>query len=287
MNFPDYQSVKTSYPELKTILENIPELTEENIRLMFSCIDLTSLEVTDDTAKIRTMCEKVNVFNESFPDMPNVASVCVYPSLVEVVKTTFTNKKIGITSVAGGFPSSQTSIEVKELETEIAILDGATEIDIVISVGKFLAGKTREVSSEIHAIKSLMRKAHLKVILETGCLGSEEMIFKAAWLALESGADFIKTSTGKVNPAATPEAMYAMCIALSEFNKQNAQIRGIKPAGGISTSQDALIYLSILKAICGEAWLKPKHFRIGASRLANNLLSDLAALRGTEFKAYF
>lgn len=287
MNFADYQSAKAAYPELQSILNQLSEPTEADLQLLFSCIDLTSLEVTDDTAKIRSMCEKVNGLKEAFPDMPSVASVCVYPSLIEVVKSTLTNKKMGITSVAGGFPSSQTSIEVKELETEIALLDGANEIDIVMSVGKFLAGKHREVSSEIKSIKSLMKKAHLKVILETGCLGSEEAVYQASLLALEAGADFIKTSTGKVNPAASPEAMYAMCIALKEYQKQSGQIRGIKPAGGIAETQDAMVYLGILKALCGEEWQTPKYFRLGASRLANHLLNDWSKLKGIEFKPYF
>lgn len=287
MNFADYQTAKAGFPDLQTILNEISEPAESDLKLLFSCIDLTSLEVTDDTAKIRMMCDKVNGLKDAFPEMPSVASVCVYPSLIDVVKTTLTNKKMGITSVAGGFPSSQTSIEVKELETEIALLDGANEIDIVMSVGKFLAGKYREVSSEIKAIKSLMKKAHLKVILETGCLGPQEVVYQASLLALEAGADFIKTSTGKVNPAASPEAMYAMCIALKEFQKQNGQIRGIKPAGGIAETKDAMVYLGILKAVCGAEWQTPKYFRLGASRLANNILSDWSKLKEVEFKPYF
>lgn len=282
-----FSEIKHLYPSLETCLHTIPETTIDRLKLLFSCIDLTSLDVTDHAEKIKGMCQKVNQFSVDYPEIPSVASICVYPSLVETVKATLKVRKTGITSVAGGFPSSQTELEVKELETEIAVFDGATEIDIVLSVGKFLNGQFKEAGREISEIKKLCKKARLKVILETGCLPDEETIYQASMLALQSGADFIKTSTGKVNPAATPEAMYVMCIALSEFNKMTGQKRGIKPAGGITTTEDAMQYLSILTHILGEEWMNPKLFRIGASRLANSLLESILIAEGKEYKAYF
>lgn len=282
-----FQEAIQQYPTLEDILKNPASSTSENLRFLFSSMDFTSLETTDHPAKIKSMCQQLNNFSVDFPEMPPVASVCVFPSLVDTVKATLTVRKTGITSVAGGFPGSQTEIEVKELETEIALLDGATEIDIVLSVGKFLHGQSKEAGHEIAEIKKLCRKAVLKVILETGCLPNPESIYQASMLALESGADFIKTSTGKLQPAATPEAVYVMSIALNEFYKTTGNKRGIKAAGGIVTASDALKYMSIVQQVLGDEWLTPKLFRLGASRLANNLLEAIASLENKEYKPYF
>lgn len=285
--YPSLQDAIKNYPSLEEILSNPIAASTDNLKFLFSSMDFTSLDVTDHPGKIKAMCTQLNSFATDFPDMPPVASICVFPSLVDTVKATLQVRKTGITSVAGGFPSSQTEIEVKELETEIAILDGATEIDIVLSVGKFLHGHSKEAGHEILEIKKLCRKALLKVILETGCLPSQESVYQASMLALESGADFIKTSTGKLQPAATPEAVYTMCIALNEYYKVSGNKKGLKAAGGIVTAEDALKYLTIVQAILGNDWITPKLFRLGASRLANNLLEAIANLENKEFQPYF
>lgn len=285
--YPSLQDAIKNYPSLEEILSNPIAASTDNLKFLFSSMDFTSLDVTDHPGKIKAMCTQLNSFATDFPDMPPVASICVFPSLVDTVKATLQVRKTGITSVAGGFPSSQTEIEVKELETEIAILDGATEIDIVLSVGKFLHGHSKEAGHEILEIKKLCRKALLKVILETGCLPSQESVYQASMLALESGADFIKTSTGKLQPAATPEAVYTMCIALNEYYKVSGTKKGLKAAGGIVTAEDALKYLTIVQAILGNDWITPKLFRLGASRLANNLLEAIANLENKEFRPYF
>lgn len=285
--YPSLQDAIKNYPSLEEILSNPIAASTDNLKFLFSSMDFTSLDVTDHPGKIKAMCTQLNSFATDFPDMPPVASICVFPSLVDTVKATLQVRKTGITSVAGGFPSSQTEIEVKELETEIAILDGATEIDIVLSVGKFLHGHSKEAGHEILEIKKLCRKALLKVILETGCLPSQESVYQASMLALESGADFIKTSTGKLQPAATPEAVYTMCIALNEYYKVSGNKKGLKAAGGIVTAEDALKYLTIVQAILGNDWITPKLFRLGASRLANNLLEAIANLENKEFRPYF
>lgn len=245
-------------------------------------IDLTSLNGTDTDAEIISMVEKVNHFKDIFPHLPNVGAICVYPALVPVVKD-FLKEYIGITSVAAGFPASQTFIEVKVAETAMAVMEGATEIDVVISIGKFLEGKYDEVAEELDEIKSACRDAHLKVILETGALATATNIKKASILAMAAGADFIKTSTGKIPVAATPDATYVMCNAIKEWYDKTGSKVSFKPAGGIVTTEDAVKHYTIVKSILGEEWLNNKMFRFGASRLANNLLSSI---EGKEIK-YF
>lgn len=248
----------------------------------FSCIDLTSLKETDTEEEIRTMVQKVNDFEEKYPDVPNVGAICIYPSLVPTVRDTLT-EPIGIAAVSAGFPASQTFIEVKVAETAMCVMEGATEIDVVISIGKFLEGKYEEVYEELSEIKSACRDAHLKVILETGALKTASNIKKASVLAMAAGADFIKTSTGKIPVAATPEATYIMCNAIKEWNEKVGGKIGYKPAGGISTTEDAIKHYTLVKEILGEDWLNNKMFRFGASRLANNLLTSI---KGEEVK-YF
>lgn len=257
----------------------------DNVEVYKQClsqIDLTSLNGTDTHAEIIAMVEKVNGFKAVYPKLPNVAAICVYPALVPVVKEHLT-ENIGIASVAAGFPASQTFIEVKIAEVAMAVLEGATEIDVVISIGKFLEENYEEVHEEITEIKSSCRDAHLKVILETGALKSPSNIKKASILAMNAGADFIKTSTGKIPVAATVEATYVMCQAIKEWYKKTGVKVSYKPAGGISTTEDAVKHYTIVKEVLGKDWLNNTMFRFGASRLANNLLSSI---EGKEVK-YF
>jgi deoxyribose-phosphate aldolase len=207
-----------------------------------------------------------------------VGALCVYPILVPVVHENLAMKEVNIASVAAGFPSSQTFPEVKEMESRMAVEAGANEIDIVISVGKFLNNEIDKVSAEIRQIKQAIGDARLKVILETGLLPDPPAIYSASLVSMESGADFIKSSTGKIQPAATPEAVLVMCHAIKAFKHHTGRNVGIKPAGGISTTEQALEYVSIVKGVLGDEWLYPGLFRIGASRLANNLLSDICSM---------
>jgi len=257
----------------------------DNVEVYKQClnqIDLTSLNGTDTHAEIIAMVEKVNGFKAVYPQLPNVAAICVYPALVPIVKEHLT-ENIGIASVAAGFPASQTFIEVKIAEVAMAVLEGATEIDVVISIGKFLEGNYEEVHEELTEIKSSCRDAHLKIILETGALKSASDIKKASILAMNAGADFIKTSTGKIPVAATVEATYIMCQAIKEWYQKTCVKVSYKPAGGISTTEDAVKHYTIVKEVLGKEWLNNTMFRFGASRLANNLLSSI---EGKEVK-YF
>lgn len=265
------------------VTENVSKIIADNYKVnnninvykkLFSLIDLTSLGTTDNEKQIITFTEKVNQLSENFPEMENVAAICVYPCFVETVKNTLI-EDIEIAAVAAGFPSSQTFIEIKIAETALAVSQGASEIDIVLSVGKFLSENYDETFEEIEEIKSSCRNSHLKVILETGALATAKNIKKASLLCMEAGADFIKTSTGKTNPAATPEAAYVMCEAIREYYKNTGKKVGFKAAGGISTTEDAVKYYCIVKEILGEEWLNISLFRLGASRLANNLLTDI------------
>ena len=248
--------------------------TLEVYKRCFNSIDLTSLKETDTEEEIRSMVEKVNNFEENFPDIPNVGAICVFPAMVSTVKATLT-EPIGIAAVSAGFPASQTFIEVKVAETGMCVMEGATEIDVVISVGKFLAGKYDEVFEELTEIKSACRDAHLKVILETGALKTAANIKKASVLAMAAGADFIKTSTGKIPVAATPESTFIMCSAIKEWNEKTGAKVGYKPAGGIATAEDAVKHYTLVKEILGDEWLNNKLFRFGASSLANKLLSSI------------
>lgn len=257
--------------------------TEEVKKLLFNCIDLTTLNSTDSDESVMKFTEKVNKFDDDFPDLKNVAAICVYPNFAEVVKNTLDVDGINIACVSAGFPSSQTFIEVKIAETAMALMEGADEIDIVISIGKFLSGDYETMCEEIQELKDTCKERHLKVILETGALKTASNIKKASILSMYSGADFIKTSTGKQQPAATPEAAYVMCEAIKEYYEKTGNKIGFKPAGGINTVNDALIYYTIVKEILGEEWLNNKLFRLGTSRLANLLLSDI---KGEDIKFF-
>lgn len=247
--------------------------TQEVYKKIYSCIDLTSLNATDTREQIWKFTEKVNDF-EGDSDINNVAAICVYPNMVETVKEALT-ADVKIASVAGGFPSSQTFTEVKIAETALAVVSGADEIDIVINLGQFFEENYEELAEEIDEIKFSCRDAQLKVILETGALKTATNIMKASILALYSGADFLKTSTGKGFNGATLEAAYVMCTAIKEYSAKNKRKVGFKASGGISTTEDAVKYYTIIKEVLGEEYLTSEYFRIGASRLADNLLNDI------------
>lgn len=249
--------------------------TPEVKKFLFNCIDLTTLKCTDSEESVMKFTERVNAFDDEHPDLKNVAAICVYPNMAEIVHDTLEADRVKIACVSGGFPSSQTFTEVKIAETAMALHAGADEIDIVISVGKFLSGDYEGMCDEIQELKDVCGDKHLKVILETGALGSAENIKKASILAMYSGADFIKTSTGKEKPAATPEAAYVMCQAIKEYFLETGRKIGFKPAGGINTVENAINYYTIVKELLGKEWLTNELFRIGTSRLANLLLSDI------------
>lgn len=263
--------------QVKAIIEQkvAENNTTEIKKFLFHCIDLTTLNTTDSDESVMRFTQNVNRFDEEFPDMKNVAAICVYPNFAEIVKDTLEVEDVKIACVSGGFPSSQTFTEVKVAETAMAVMDGADEIDIVISVGKFLVGDYESMCDEIQELKATCKDKHLKVILETGALRTATNIKKASILSMYAGADFIKTSTGKQQPAATPEAAYVMCQAIKEYYEETGNRVGFKPAGGINTVNDALVYYSIVKEVLGEEWLNNTLFRLGTSRLANLLLSDI------------
>lgn len=266
------------------IEEKVPQnMTEEVKKFLFGSIELTTLKCTDNDENVMQFTQKVNEFDDQYPHLPHVATICVYPNFAGVVKETLDVEGVEIACVSGSFPSSQTFLEVKVAETAMALHEGATEIDMVLSVGKFLGGDYEGVTDEIEELKAVCGERKLKVILETGCLGSASNIKKASILAMYSGADFIKTSTGKEKVAATPEAAYVMCQAIREYYEETGRIVGFKPAGGINTVKDAVTYYTIVKEVLGEQWLTNDLLRLGTSRLANLLLSDI---EGEEVKFF-
>ena len=263
----------------KIIAERVHENdTPEVKKFLMGSVELTTLKTTDSEESVLAFTEKVNQFDETYPDIPHVATICVYPCFAKTVSETLEVDGVEIACVSGSFPSSQTFPEIKIAETALAIKDGATEIDMVLPVGKFLSGNYEDVADEIAEMKAVCGDHKMKVILETGCLKTASNIKKAAILAMYGGADYIKTSTGKLEPAATPEAAYVMCQAIKEyFTKTGIQI-GFKPAGGLNSVMDALIYYTIVKDVLGERWLTNQWFRMGTSRLANLLLSEIFSL---------
>ena len=257
--------------------------TIEVKKQLFNCIDLTTLKTEDSEESVLKFTERVNDFDNEYPDLKSVAAICVYPNFAKIVSQSLEVESVNVACVSGGFPSSQTFTEVKVAETALALADGATEIDIVIPVGKFLSGDYEGMCDEIEEIKAICGDRHLKVILETGALKSVDNIWKASILAMYSGADFIKTSTGKQEPAATPEAAYVMCQAIKAYHEKTGRKVGFKPAGGINSVNDALVYYTIVKEVLGKEWLNNELFRIGTSRLANLLLSEIV---GEEIKFF-
>lgn len=265
-NFNQLESIKKSLSQWDR-----PEILAACIGLM----DLTSLNTTDTVAKIESMARKVNQFRENYPAYPQVAAICVYPNFTKTVRETLTDKSVKLAVVAGVFPSSQSFPEIKCAECKMAAEAGADEIDIVLSLNHFLAGEYDMASREISDMKLASGSAHLKVILESGTLKEPELIYKASMLSMQAGAHFIKISTGKTEPAATPEAAFVMCTAIKDYYNKTGVKTGFKPAGGIVTPEDAILYYAIVESVLGKEWLNPELFRLGASRLANNLLSKL------------
>ena len=268
----DEVKAKTAQIIEKYVAENN---TLEVKKFLFNCIDLTTLKTEDSEESVLKFTERVNDFEDKYPDLKNVAAICVYPCFAKIVSQSLEVEDVNIACVSAGFPSSQTFTEVKVAETALALADGATEIDIVIPVGKFLSGDYEGMCDEIEEIKTICGERHLKTILETGALKTAENIMKASILSMYSGADFIKTSTGKQEPAATPEAAYVMCRAIKAYYEQTGRKVGFKPAGGINCVNDALVYYTIVKEVLGEEWLGNHLFRLGTSRLANLLLSEI------------
>ena len=249
-----------------------------NIEVWKQClhqIDYTTLSADDTIAKVEKMANAVNTFEKEFPGIPNVAAICVYPAMAEYVRRALNDPKFNIACVSGVFPSSQSFLEVKVAETALALRAGATEIDIVLSVGKFLEGRYQECFDEISELKAVCGDHHLKVILETGLLLSAENIWRASILSMAAGADFIKTSTGKISVNATPEATFVMCNAIKAWREKTGEKKCYKPAGGVSTTEEAVQHYTLVKEILGKEWLNNESFRFGASRLANNLLSSI------------
>lgn len=268
----------------KIIAEKVPENdTKEVKKFLMGSVELTSLSTTDSEESILRFTEKVNQFEAAYPDLPHVATICVYPCFAKIVSESLEIEGVEVACVSGSFPSSQALIEVKVAETALAIHDGATEIDIVMSVGKFLSGDYETLCDEISELKATCEEKKMKVILETGCLKTAENIKKASLLAMYAGADYIKTSTGKLEPAATPEAAYVMCQAIKEYYDETGIQIGFKPAGGMHTVHDALVYYTIVKEVLGEKWLTNQWLRLGTSRLANLLLSEVT---GEEIKFF-
>ena len=260
----------------RIIEEKVPQNDTLDVKkFLFGSIELTTLSTTDTEEKVLRMVEKVNRFDREYPDIPHVAAVCVYPVFTELVSKSLEVDGVEITNVCGNFPSSQARMEVKVAETQLAVADGATEIDIVLPVGKFLSGDYEGVCDDISEMKQACGAAPMKVILETGDLETASNIKKAALLSIYAGADYIKTSTGKEKVSATPEAAYVMCQAIKAYHEKTGIQIGFKPAGGINTVMDAIIYYTIVQQVLGEQWLTNKWFRMGTSRLTNLLLSEI------------
>ena len=280
-NYPGAPSEKEIEKKVKQYKKKMQENNNKEVLMqLLNCVDLTSLNVSDTESKIAEMTEKVNKFKKHFPKYKNVAAICVYPAMVPTVLDCLELEDVDIAAVGACFPASQSFLSVKAVECEMAVEKGADEIDIVISVGKFLEEDYQTVSDEILTIRHAIGDAFLKVILETGELKTPDNIYIASIIAMESGADFIKTSTGKTAVSATPEAVYVMCCAIRDYYKQTGEMVGLKPAGGISTTEDALLYYTIVKEVLGEEWLSNDFFRLGASRLANALLTDISKFDG-------
>ena len=268
----------------KIIAEKVHENdTPEVKKFLLGSVELTTLKTTDSETSVMAFTEKVNQFEEAYPTLPHVATICVYPRFAKTVSETLEVEGVEVACVSGSFPSSQSLIEVKTIETQLAIKDGATEIDIVLPVGSMLEGDYETVVDEIQQQKEACGEHDMKVILETGCLKTAKNIKIASILSMYAGADYIKTSTGKLEPAATPEAAYVMCQAIKEYYNETGIQIGLKPAGGLNSVMDALIMYTIVKEVLGEKWLTNHWFRMGTSRLANLLLSEVV---GEEVKFF-
>ncbi len=275
-NLPSYDTVGVLERVDRFCKRSIKKSSKvEGLKLALSMIDLTTLEGKDTPGKVQQLCYKALHLHEKLDNIPTVAAICVYPTYVKIAKKALENSDIQVASVATAFPSGQSSRNTKIMDTEFAVDQGADEIDMVISRGEFLAGEYNFVFDEIAAIKEACGSAHLKVILETGELETLDNVRKASEIAMYAGADFIKTSTGKIQPAATMPVTYVMLDAIKDFYMNTGKIIGMKPAGGISTSKIALQYLVMLNEVLGEKWMNKTYFRFGASSLANDILMQL------------
>ena len=269
---------------IKSIHDNISHwMTPDTLKACLGMTDLTSLKPTDTYSSITRLVNKVNDFQKRFPDYPLPASICVYPNFARTVKETLTVPGVHTTVVAGCFPASQSFLEVKVMESRMAVADGADEVDIVLALNSFLDHNLTRCEDEIRAVRQAVGNATLKVILETGALADEAAIREASFLAMESGADFIKTSTGKMEPSATPFAAIVMCGCIKEYYRKTGRKIGFKPAGGISTAKDAAVYYAIVETVLGQEWLTPALLRFGASRVANSILSEVEKSSVTYF----
>ncbi len=275
-NLPSYDTVGVLERVDRFCKRSIKKSSKvEGLKLALSMIDLTTLEGKDTPGKVQQLCYKALHLHEKLENIPTVAAICVYPTYVKIAKKALGNSDIQVASVATAFPSGQSSRNTKIMDTEFAVDQGADEIDMVISRGEFLAGEYNFVFDEIAAVKEACGEAHLKVILETGELETLDNVRKASEIAMYAGADFIKTSTGKIQPAATMPVTYVMLDAIKDFYTKTGKIIGMKPAGGISTSKIALQYLVMLNEVLGEQWMNKTYFRFGASSLANDILMQL------------
>lgn len=278
----DDEKVKTAVA--KILADHLEENKNQDVyKFLFNTIDLTTLNSTDSTQSVSKFVERVNTFEEEYGELKNVAAICVYPCFAQVVRSVLEVSDVEIACVSACFPTSQSFIEVKVAETALAIAGGADEIDIVFNLGNYYDGDYESVCDEIAELKSVCRDARLKVILETGALKTAADIKAASILSLYSGADFLKTSTGKGYPGATLEAAYVMAQCIKEYHEKTGNMVGFKASGGVATTEDAVAYYTIIKEVLGEKWLTNEYFRIGASRLANNLLSDIV---GKEVKFF-
>ena len=286
---PDNGAIAHNLELIAASLEGLA--TPQVYKACFGLMDQTTLANDDTPASVKAMVEKVNALPKAFPDFPLPASCCVYPNFASVVAATRATKDLHVTCVAACFPTSQSFLEVKLNEVELAVRDGADEIDIVLALNSFLVGDYDKAGAEIKAVSDLIKKLSaelgrpviLKVILETGLLPSTEAIADASFLAMENGADFIKTSTGKVKVNATPQAAYVMCECIKKYYEKTGRKVGFKPAGGVSSAQDAVCYWTIVKTILGEEWLNKNLFRFGVSSLANKLLTAVEQKTVTHF----
>ncbi len=282
-------TVTTNDEEVKAAVEKIlkehmaENMNEEVYKFLFNTIDLTTLNSTDSPQSVADFTERVNAFDNEYPQLKNVAAICVYPNFAEVVRTVLDVTDVDVACVSGAFPTAQSFLETKIAETALAVSAGADEIDIVFNLGNYLDGDYEAVCDEISEQKDACKEALLKVILETGALKTAENIRAASILSLYSGADFLKTSTGKGYPGATLEAAYVMAQCIKDYHAATGRMVGFKASGGVATTEDAVKYYTVIKEVLGEEWLSNEYFRIGASRLANNLLSDIL---GSETKFF-
>jgi deoxyribose-phosphate aldolase len=278
---PSESEVKKGLKAVESLSAEVPD--KHLLMNLLNSIAFTSLNTADNKSSILQLTGRVNSFSGRFSNIPNVAAICVYPNFVQVVKEKLTVKNVKVASVAGAFPTSQSFRILKISECKMAVEDGADEIDMVIPVGAFMGKDYESVAEEIVEIKEAIGDKTLKVIIESGLLGDNELIFQASMIAMDAGADFIKTSTGKTSVSATPEAAFVMCQAILNFYSETGIRVGFKAAGGIVSTKDALMYYNIVKHCLGDEWLTNKLFRIGASRLANNVLADLSGTRNDYF----